>query len=80
VREEGETIMGTGLTRRFRGLYTVLSVTAMAVTFVLSAVRDALCLRRLLRRADQRSTRTTPPGTSTRRPPVTTVEHPLVKT
>ncbi|ELP69127.1 hypothetical protein ACKI1I_15600 [Streptomyces turgidiscabies] len=43
--------MGTTLTPDFWKLFAVLLVIAMAVTFVVSAVLDALTLRMLRRRA-----------------------------
>lgn len=46
--------MATSLTSEFWKLFAVLLVVAVAVTFVLSAVLDALALRTQQRRADRR--------------------------
>ncbi|MDX3748225.1 hypothetical protein [Streptomyces sp. AK08-02] len=51
--------MGTTLTPDFWKLFAVLLVIAMAVTFVVSAMLDALALRMLRRRAAH----CRPPGT-----------------
>jgi hypothetical protein len=54
--------MGTSLTPEFWRQCAVLLVTAMAVTFVLSAAFDALYLRRQRRHAALRSVGTGTPG------------------
>ncbi|MEV6944367.1 hypothetical protein AB0N07_20640 [Streptomyces sp. NPDC051172] len=70
--------MGTSLTPEFWRQFAVLLVTAMAVTFVLSAALDALVLRAQQRRAARRpsDTGTSAPtgmtGTTARRPVVRT--------
>ena len=46
--------MATSLTLDFRKLFAALLVVSVVVTFVLSAVFDALVLRALRRRADRR--------------------------
>jgi hypothetical protein len=59
--------MGTSLTPEFWMLFAVLLVISMAVTFVLSAVLDALALRAQRRRIRRRSALTRTTGGS--RPP-----------
>ncbi|WP_367325282.1 hypothetical protein [Streptomyces sp. HUAS ZL42] len=54
--------MGTSLTPEFWERFTVLLVAAMGVTFVLTALFDALALRLLRRRLH------TPPSRPTRTP------------
>ncbi|GCB42902.1 hypothetical protein [Streptomyces sp. NL15-2K] len=58
--------MGTSLTPEFGRLFAILLVSSMAVTFVLSAVLDALALRAQRRRIRRRSALTRTPGGSRR--------------
>jgi len=75
--------MGTSLTPDYWRQFAVLLVIAMAVTFVLSAVLDALYLRSQQRRAARLTSGTGTPGT--RRTPgtdgaVRRPERPAVRT
>ena len=78
--------MGTSLTPDYWRQFAVLLVIAMAVTFVLSAVLDALYLRSQQRRAARLTSGTGTPGTRrTRRTPgtdgaVRRPERPAVRT
>jgi hypothetical protein len=72
--------MGTSLTPEFWRRFAVLLVSAMTVTFVLSAALDALYLRSLRRRAAPRPSGTGTAGTAgttMRRPERTVVRTPV---
>jgi len=66
--------VGTTLTPEFWRLFAVLLVSAMAVTFVLSAALDALVLRTRRRHSDGPPPATRAPDAS-RRPARTLVGH-----
>ena len=61
----GERTVGTSLTPEFWRLFAVLLVAAMGVTFVLTAVFDALALRLLRRRVRRTPTQAPAQPTTT---------------
>ncbi|GHE55632.1 hypothetical protein [Streptomyces capitiformicae] len=72
--------MGTSLTPDFWRLFAVLLVVAATLTFVLSAVLDALFVRRLRRRQDRQLTARAnrPPDRPSDAPADRTPDHPHV--